>query len=115
MPKISFLPYAPLQPELIDGAWEKYDYDIYRISFFNRIGGMGRAGKALKSVLDQHNISQNRLAVLLQVDRSVVFKWFHEQRDPTAETVVEIVTALKGLNPEAARDFVQCYLGELLE
>lgn len=85
------------------------------LRFFDRIGGMGRAGKALKSVLDQHKISQNRLAVLLQVDRSVVFKWFHEQRDPTAETVVEIVTALQELNPEAARDFVQCYLGELLE
>jgi len=25
------LPYAPLQPGLIDGAWEKYSHDIYRI------------------------------------------------------------------------------------
>jgi predicted transcriptional regulator len=76
---------------------------------------MGRAGQALRAILKVHNISQNRLAVLLQVDRSVVFKWFHEQRDPTTETVVAIVTALKELNPAAARDFVRLYLGEIVE
>lgn len=76
---------------------------------------MGRAGQALKATLDHHHISQNKLAVLLSVDRSVVFKWFHEQRDPTGETIVQIVEALKTLNPTAARDFVQRYLGELVE
>lgn len=68
---------------------------------------MGKAGKALKKALQTHGISQNKLATVLGVERSVVFKGFHEQRDPTAETVVEIVTALRSLSPAAARDFVQ--------
>jgi hypothetical protein len=45
------------------------------------IGGMGRAGKALKQALETYRISQNKLAVALSVDRSIVFRWFHEQTD----------------------------------
>ena len=47
--------------------------------------------------------------------RSVVFRWFHEQRDPTAETVSEIVKALNSVSPEAAQEFVKLYLGELVD
>jgi transcriptional regulator with XRE-family HTH domain len=75
---------------------------------------MGRAGKALKRTLEAHRISQNKLAVALQVDRAVVNRWFHEQVDPNAETVSEIVQALNRLNSEAAEQFVQLYLGELV-
>lgn len=73
---------------------------------------MGQAGKALQQVLERHHISQNKLAVTLGVPRSVVFKWVHEERDPTAETVVEIVKALRQLNSEAAETFIQLYLGD---
>ena len=75
---------------------------------------MGRASQALKQVLEQFGISQNKLAVTLGIDRSAVFKWVHEQRDPSGEAIAEITKALKQLNPEAARAFMQQYLGNLI-
>ncbi|TAD78604.1 MAG: XRE family transcriptional regulator [Oscillatoriales cyanobacterium] len=76
---------------------------------------MGRAGQALKEVLAAHHISQNRLAVEMGLRRSVTYRWVHELSDPTGETIVDIVEALAKLNPAAARDFVQRYLGELID
>lgn len=75
---------------------------------------MARAGKALRRTLEAYKISQNKLAVALEVDRAVVNRWFHEQVDPTAETVAEIVIALKGINYGAAEEFIKLYLGDLL-
>jgi transcriptional regulator with XRE-family HTH domain len=75
---------------------------------------MGKAGKALRQALENYGISQNKLAVTLGVDRSVVFHWFHEKRDPAAETVVQIAEALRSLNPDAAAEFIQLYVGEFL-
>ncbi|MBD1874643.1 helix-turn-helix transcriptional regulator [Nodosilinea sp. FACHB-131] len=75
---------------------------------------MGRAGKALREVLTQYGISQNSLAVKMGLQRSAIYKWFHEERDPTAETVVDITEALKSLNSQAAEDFVKLYLGDVL-
>lgn len=75
---------------------------------------MGRASFALKRVLETHGISQNQLAVALGVQRGSVFRWFHDTRDPTAETVVEIVKALKKINPAAAEQFVKLYLVDVL-
>ncbi|PSB06400.1 XRE family transcriptional regulator [filamentous cyanobacterium CCP1] len=76
---------------------------------------MGRAGKALRQVLQTYGISQNKLAVALKVRPSVVFRWFHEQVDPNGETIVEIVLALKAMNPDAAEAFIRSYLGELMQ
>lgn len=76
---------------------------------------MGRAGKALKQALEAYEISQNKLAVALELDRSKVYRWFHEKIDPTAETVAEIVKALNDINPSAAEMFVQLYLGDLID
>ncbi|MBD2110154.1 helix-turn-helix transcriptional regulator [Nodosilinea sp. FACHB-13] len=76
---------------------------------------MGRAGKALREVLTQYGISQNSLAVKMGLQRSAIYKWFHEERDPTAETVADIVEALKDLSDEAAASFVYLYLGEMLK
>lgn len=76
---------------------------------------MGRASKALKQVLEAYDISQNSLATAMGVSRTVVFRWFHDSRDPTAETVVQIVEALKTVNSEAAKEFVKLYLGELVQ
>ncbi|MBW4481476.1 MAG: helix-turn-helix domain-containing protein [Tildeniella torsiva UHER 1998/13D] len=73
---------------------------------------MGKAGKALKQVLEDYSISQFALAVAMDVERNNVYRWVNEKRDPTAETVVEIVRALKELKPEAAKVFVESYLGE---
>jgi transcriptional regulator with XRE-family HTH domain len=74
---------------------------------------MGKAGKALKQILEKYDISQNSLAVALGVERGSVYRWVHEVRDPNAETVVEIVKALRGLNPDAAEEFVTVYLGDV--
>jgi plasmid maintenance system antidote protein VapI len=71
---------------------------------------MGKAGKALKQVLEEYSISQFALAVAMDVERNNVYRWVNEKRDPTAETVVEMVRALKTLNSEAAKAFIECYL-----
>jgi transcriptional regulator with XRE-family HTH domain len=76
---------------------------------------MGRASQALKQVLETYGISQNKLAVALGIDRSAVFKWVHEQREPSSETIVEITKALKVMNSKAAKAFVQLYLGDIVE
>ena len=75
---------------------------------------MGKAGKALKQVLQANKISQSRLATALGVERPIVFRWFHEQTDPTAETVARIVEALRELNPGTATEFIHLYLGDEL-
>lgn len=72
---------------------------------------MGKAGKALKQVLETYGISQNKLASSLGVDRSVVFRWFHELVDPAAETVADIAAVLQSLDPSAAGEFARLYLG----
>ncbi|MBM0740244.1 helix-turn-helix transcriptional regulator [Phormidium sp. CLA17] len=71
---------------------------------------MGKAGKVLKQVLEAHDISQYKLAVTLGIGRTNVYRWVHENRDPYAETIVEIVRALKQINTSAAEDFVNLYL-----
>ncbi|MBW4462777.1 MAG: helix-turn-helix domain-containing protein [Nodosilinea sp. WJT8-NPBG4] len=71
---------------------------------------MGKAGAALKQVLETYNISQYSLAAVLDVERNNVYRWANEKRDPSAETVVELVRALKSMNPEAAELFVKLYL-----
>lgn len=76
---------------------------------------MGKAGKALRLVLQTYGISQNKLAVALGVRGSVVYRWFHELIDPTGDTIAEIAKALQGLNPAAAEEFVRLYLGEFMQ
>jgi transcriptional regulator with XRE-family HTH domain len=76
---------------------------------------MGRASQALKQVLEAYDISQNSLAVAMGVKRGSVNRWFHDKRDPTAETVVEIAKALKEINEEAAQSFIKLYLNDALE
>lgn len=72
---------------------------------------MGKAGKALRQVLETYGISQNRLAVTMQINRATVNQWFNETRDPQAESIPNIVDALETLDPNAAQDFLQLYLG----
>lgn len=76
---------------------------------------MGKAGKALKQVLEAYGISQNGLAAALGTERGTVYRWVHEQRDPSAETLVEITRALRTLNPDAASAFVQHYIGDIAQ
>jgi transcriptional regulator with XRE-family HTH domain len=76
---------------------------------------MGRASQALKQVLEAYDISQNSLAVAMGVKRGSVNRWFHDKRDPTAETVVEIAKALKEINEEAAKSFIKLFLNDALD
>ncbi|HEY9629283.1 MAG TPA: helix-turn-helix transcriptional regulator [Coleofasciculaceae cyanobacterium] len=71
---------------------------------------MGRAGKALKQVLETYHITQNRLAVTMGIDRSNVSRWVSEERDPTGEAIAEIKIALEKLEPEAADEFIRLFL-----
>lgn len=73
---------------------------------------MGQAGKALKKVLETYEISQYRLAAELGIGRSNVYRWVNEVRDPTAETVKDIVQVLRKINSAAAMEFIRLYLGD---
>jgi transcriptional regulator with XRE-family HTH domain len=76
---------------------------------------MGRAGKALKQVLENYSITQNRLAVVMGITRSSVHRWVYEIGDPVADAVIEIRDALQQINPEAAKEFIRLYLGDEAE
>jgi plasmid maintenance system antidote protein VapI len=65
--------------------------------------------------LEEYGISQYSLSVAMDVERNNVYRWVNEKRDPTAETVVDIVRALNKLNPEASKAFVNNYLGDEIE
>ncbi|GET41851.1 helix-turn-helix domain-containing protein [Microseira wollei] len=76
---------------------------------------MGKVGKALRQVLETYGITQKKLAVTLGVKPSVVFRWYHEQTDPSGETIADIANALQQIDPAAAKEFVRLYLGKFLE
>ena len=71
---------------------------------------MGRAGKALKRVLQDYHITQNHLAVSMSIDRSNISRWVNESRDPSAESVAELKDALALIQRQAGDDFVQYFL-----
>jgi transcriptional regulator with XRE-family HTH domain len=76
---------------------------------------MGKAGKALRQVLETYGISQNRLAIVMGINRATVNQWFNETRDPLAESIPDIVAALETLNEAAAKEFVALYLGRIAQ
>jgi transcriptional regulator with XRE-family HTH domain len=72
---------------------------------------MGKAGQALKQVLEIYDISQNRLAVTMGIRRSQVNRWVNETTDPAADAVLEIRDALEKINSDAGEEFIRLYLG----
>jgi transcriptional regulator with XRE-family HTH domain len=70
---------------------------------------MGKAGQALRQTLEKYKISQYRLAEVMGIERNNISRWVREERDPTAEKVVEIIRALKEINHLSAEDFVFVY------
>jgi predicted transcriptional regulator len=74
---------------------------------------MGKAGKVLRIMVERYRISQTQLADTLGVGRSNVYRWSNEVRDPTSETVVAIIKALKEINPDAAAEFKRLYMDDL--
>jgi transcriptional regulator with XRE-family HTH domain len=73
---------------------------------------MGKAGQALKQVLETYGISQNRLAVTMGIRRSNVNRWANEATDPAGDAVLEIRDGLEKINPDAAEEFIRLYLGK---
>jgi predicted transcriptional regulator len=71
---------------------------------------MGKAGRALKQVLDAYEIKQTDLAREMGIGRSNVYRWINEVRDPNSETVMTIIQALEKLDSDAATKFKQLYL-----
>ncbi|MEM9220489.1 MAG: helix-turn-helix transcriptional regulator [Cyanobacteria bacterium P01_F01_bin.150] len=76
---------------------------------------MGKAGRVLKTVLEKYEISQGKLATVMGVGSSNVYRWANEIRDPSSETVLGIVETLKTIEPKAAEEFVQLYLGNVID
>jgi transcriptional regulator with XRE-family HTH domain len=99
---------------LLGHTYKKTGWNFFEDRKAVIIKTMGKAGQALRQVLESYNISQSLLATGLGVERPIVFRWFHEHTDPTAETLSEIVQALNRINTSAATDFVQAYLGNLI-
>lgn len=73
---------------------------------------MGKAGKALKQILEIYGISQNQLAVAMGIARSSINGWVNETRSPTSDAILEIRKGLQKLNIEAAEEFIRLYLSE---
>jgi transcriptional regulator with XRE-family HTH domain len=73
---------------------------------------MGKAGKALKQILEIYGISQNQLAVSMGIARSSINGWVNETRSPTSDAILEIRKGLQKINSEAAEEFIRLYLSE---
>jgi transcriptional regulator with XRE-family HTH domain len=74
---------------------------------------MGKAGIALRSVLEKYQIPQNKLAVVMGISRSNIHRWVYEVGDPSGDNILAIRDALREISPEAANDFIRSYLGQL--
>ena len=73
---------------------------------------MGKAGRALKQVLANYSISQNRLAVVMKVGRSNVHRWVYEVADPVGDAILEIRKGLQKIDSSAAEEFIRLYLDQ---
>ncbi|MBH8562094.1 helix-turn-helix transcriptional regulator [Nostoc sp. CENA67] len=73
---------------------------------------MGKAGKALKQVLETYEISQNQLAVTMGIARSSINGWVNQTRSPTSDAILEIRKGLQKINSQAAEEFIRLYLSE---
>ena len=71
---------------------------------------MGKAGQALRQTLEKHGISQYKLAEVMGIERNNISRWVREERDPTAQKVIEILQALISINQKAAEDFIENYI-----
>lgn len=71
---------------------------------------MGKAGRALKQVLEEYDISQNKLAVTMGIGRPNIHRWINEQSDPVGDNILAIRNALQSINPNAGEAFIRLYL-----
>jgi len=53
--------------------------------------------------------------MVLKIERNSLYRWVNEKSDPSAKTGLDIVRALKDLNPAAAQAFVERCLVEKIK
>lgn len=88
---------------------------ISQLKFSDIRGGMGKAGIALKQVLEIYGISQYKLAAEMKISRSNIHRWVYEQGDPAGDSILEIRDALQKISPDAAAEFILLYLEQAIE
>lgn len=71
---------------------------------------MSKAGRTLRQVLTAYGISQNQLAVAMGINRSTIFHWVNETRDPASDALLNIRNGLQEIDPDAAEAFIRWYL-----
>lgn len=71
---------------------------------------MGKAGVALRQVLEKYEITQNKLAVTMGISRSNIHRWIYEIGDPSGDNILAIRDALESISSDAAEEFIQIYL-----
>lgn len=74
---------------------------------------MGRAGKVLKTVMEKHGISQGKLAAVMGIGASNIYRWANEIRDPSSETVLSLIKGLKQIQIDAAEEFKSLYFEDI--
>ena len=62
--------------------------------------------------MEKYGISQGKLAAVMNIGSSNVYRWANEVRDPTSETVIAIIKALEAINPDAAAEFRSRYIDD---
>ncbi|MEO1401250.1 MAG: helix-turn-helix transcriptional regulator [Cyanobacteria bacterium J06635_1] len=63
--------------------------------------------------MENHGISQGKLAAAMGIGASNVYRWANEVRDPSSETVISLIKALRQIDAAAAEQFIQLYLKDL--
>ena len=71
---------------------------------------MGKAGVALKQVLETYEITQYKLATAMGISRSNIHRWVYEIGDPLGDNILDIRDALEKIEPAAAEEFIKLYL-----
>ncbi len=83
---------------------------VYPIPQLFQLRGIGKAGKALKTVLDDYSISQTQLVTVLGIGRSHRYGWVNQTRDSNSETAIAIIQSLEEINVDTATEFRRLYL-----
>ncbi|NJL19801.1 MAG: XRE family transcriptional regulator [Leptolyngbyaceae cyanobacterium SM1_3_5] len=61
---------------------------------------------------ETYGISQSDLAKAMGIRRGNVHCWVNELADPVSTAILEIRSALREINPEAAEEFMRLWLDE---
>ena len=69
-----------------------------------------RAGAALKAVIREYGLSQNKVAAKMGYARSTVNQWVNQSSDPLSDSIPDIFNALEDIEEGAGRKFISIFL-----